>query len=292
MKRFLILFMALGLIAGSVATAEAKGKKRPTRVERTVEGNYGPYPAPVTGCNGVLHTFACLIVETRPTEAFFTAKVTDTHRQPVFVEVRSFPGGGVVATFCGETQKPIAITGGSSLEFYLGLNNGHPSQDCPTHRVKTTGTISVTLSNSSRPESKPVRSGRLVSGSGWLLDASLGGCQMAPDCALWLQNDCDPTFAGREPGVTASIVDVGGLAGTERRFEFGAGKPWTPVWGGAHVQFWNEDCTELRTMRWRSTDCGGNDGHCYDTSFRIPTSARWMTVTGYQDNVGLAWTLS
>ena len=36
MKRFLILSMVLGLIAGSEATAEAKGTKRPTRVERTV----------------------------------------------------------------------------------------------------------------------------------------------------------------------------------------------------------------------------------------------------------------
>lgn len=51
MKRFVIMFMVLGLVAGSVATVEAKGKKRDIRIERTVEGSYGPYPAPITGCN-------------------------------------------------------------------------------------------------------------------------------------------------------------------------------------------------------------------------------------------------
>lgn len=160
MKRFLILLMVLGLIAGSVATAEAKGRKRPTRVERTVEGRYGPYPAPVTGCNEALGSFACLVVEARPTEAFFTAKVTDAHGQPVFVEVRN--DYGLIAIFCGETTEPIAINQGSSrwwredarrtLEFYVGLNNwpGDTGLDCPVHRVKTTGTISVTLSGSMR----------------------------------------------------------------------------------------------------------------------------------------------
>ena len=50
MKRLLIMFMVLGLVVGSVATAEASKKKR-TRLERTIEESYGPYPAPVTGCS-------------------------------------------------------------------------------------------------------------------------------------------------------------------------------------------------------------------------------------------------
>lgn len=288
MKRLLILLMALGLMAGSVATAEAKRQSR--RVERTVEGSYRPYPTPITGCNEPLGSWACLIVETRGSEAFFTARVTDAHGQPVAVDV--FGGGRLIATFCGETAEAISFPAGTTLEFDLGAGR-LSSLDCPTHRVKTTGTISVTLSSSRPPEPKPVRSGRLVTGSGWLLDATFGGCQTAPDCALWMQNDCDPSLAGRDPGVTASIVDLRGVAGTQRRFEFGPGEPWTPVWGGAQVQFWNEDCTELRTMRWRSTNCDRDDGGiCYDTRFRIPASARWMTVTGHQDDVGLAWTLT
>ena len=151
MKRFLILFMVLGLIVGSVATAGAQGKKRPTRLERTVVGSYGPYPAPVTGCNGVLDTFACLIVETHPTEAFFTAKVTDTHGQPVPVAVAgSFPGGRFVEAFCGETTEPIRFSPGAQLEFYVAEPHWRltdPALDCQALAVKSIGTISVTLSN-------------------------------------------------------------------------------------------------------------------------------------------------
>src|SRR5688572_27216627 len=100
MKRFLILYMVLGLLAGSVATADAKRTRKPTRVERTIEENYGPYPAPVTGCNEPLGGWACVVVPTGTNESFFTAKVMDAHGLPVFVEVYSFRewGGQHVTT--------------------------------------------------------------------------------------------------------------------------------------------------------------------------------------------------
>lgn len=135
-----MVIVALGI--GSVGTAEAK---KPSRTERTTHASYGPYPAPVTGCNSALGSFACAIVHTRATEHYFTAKVTDVHGQPVFVEVTS--GGGVVTRFCGETPRPVPISAGSDVEFHVGLNNWLLSADCPANRVKTTGTISVTLSN-------------------------------------------------------------------------------------------------------------------------------------------------
>lgn len=144
MKRLLLVFMVIGLIVGSVATAEAEGKKRAARVERTVEGSYGPpYLAPVTGCKSLMGPWACLIVETRPTEAFFTAEVTDAHGQPVFVAVVS--QFRTLATFCGETTRPIRFNPGAGLEFRVG---GDSAQlECPVNSVKTTGTIGVTLSN-------------------------------------------------------------------------------------------------------------------------------------------------
>lgn len=147
MKRSMVLVMVLGLVIGSVATAEAKRQKLPPRVERTVEGSYGPYPAPITGCNSVFTPWACLVVDTRRTEAFFTAKVVDAHGQPVFVEVMSSDGRR--ETFCGETKHPIAFDPGSSLSFHLALENwpGSVGPVCPANRIKTTGTISVTLSN-------------------------------------------------------------------------------------------------------------------------------------------------
>src|SRR5688500_17602349 len=94
MRRFLIGLLVLGLMAGSAGIAEARQRPaRPARVERTVERSYGPYPAPVTGCNAALDYFACALITTRTTESFFTAKVTDAHGQPVSVDVEPWCGG-------------------------------------------------------------------------------------------------------------------------------------------------------------------------------------------------------
>ena len=153
MKRFLILFLILGLFAGSVATAEAKRKKA-ARVERTVEEKYGALPEAATGCNADRGSLACIVVDARSTEAFFTAKVTDAHGQPVFVQVVAV-GGGRVGTFCGETTRPVSFQAGSQLEFliepmpYFFSNWGTGwlgPLDCP-YRIHTSGAISVTLSN-------------------------------------------------------------------------------------------------------------------------------------------------
>ena len=155
MKRFLIMFMVLGLMAGSISTAEAK--RRPRRVERTVEGTYecnpfGVWP-PVCGWN-------YMRVKTRANEAFFTAKVTDAHGQPLYVEVyegkRSpwadmlggvgIPTGRFVGSFCGETSEAIPFRRGTSyLTFAIVM--GEPPWSCPAGRFATTGTTSVTLSN-------------------------------------------------------------------------------------------------------------------------------------------------
>ena len=145
MRRFLIMFMVLGLTTGALTTAEAKKSRQ--RVERTVEGTYGSYPAPITGCNSPLGSYACMVVKTKPGERFFTAKVTDTHGQPVFVEVHAFSESQLrIFYFCGETDQPIPIDPESSLEIDIGLGRSDLGLDCPT-KVKTMGKISVTLSN-------------------------------------------------------------------------------------------------------------------------------------------------
>ncbi len=155
MKRFLILFMVLGLIAGTALSAEAKRASR-KRVERTVEGSYGPSPAlvEISRCDDASGASDCVVVGSRPTETFFTANVTDAHGRPVYVEVS---GGGINrgTSFCGETSRPIYFDPGSTLEFRFeptpyfwstwGIDWTGPL-DCP-YRIKTTGTITVTLSN-------------------------------------------------------------------------------------------------------------------------------------------------
>ena len=154
MKRFLMLVMVLGLVIGSVATAEAKRQKEPTRVERTVEENYGALPEPSIGCNADRGSLACVVVHAHPTETFFTAKVTDAHGQPVFVQVVG-EGVGRNGTFCGETTRPVSFDAGSRLKFHIEPTPYFWSNwgtgwlgplDCP-HRIPTTGSISVTFSN-------------------------------------------------------------------------------------------------------------------------------------------------
>lgn len=186
MQRFLMSFLVLGLMAVSAGTADAsqapaKQGARPTRVERTVERSYGPYPAPVTGCNSALGPYACALITTRSTEAFFTAKVTDAHGLPVYVAVQFCRGGhgtsygticGGGAQFCGETSKPIRFPAGAKLYFHVGLTTGWHQTPCPAHSVKTTGTISVTLSNL-RPAAV-LRSGTIVGGDASVVESEVG----------------------------------------------------------------------------------------------------------------------
>lgn len=144
MKRIVVMLTSVGMLFGALGAAEA-GKNR--RVERTVQGSYQAYPTPVTGCNSASGPWACLIVKTRPAEAFFTATVADTHGQPVLVNVTS--QGAHLTTFCGQTSRPIAITPGAELEFDIGQGRAPFTNfvPCPQHIIKSTGTIKVTLSN-------------------------------------------------------------------------------------------------------------------------------------------------
>lgn len=144
-RRALTSTLALGLTFGALGAAEAKPS---AATKRTIHGSYGAYPTPVTACNEptvTSGTWACLIVQTRANEAFFTAEVKDAHGQPVQVNVYS---AGHHASFCGKTDRPIPIRPGSTLEFDIGQGRApFTPLPCPQHIVKTTGTITVTLSN-------------------------------------------------------------------------------------------------------------------------------------------------
>jgi hypothetical protein len=156
MKRFLILFMILGLIAGSVATADA-GQAGRKRAERTVEGSYAtqfvPFSGLVTAPCAESGAIGCVTVQTRAQEEYLTATVTDAHGQPVLVAVDSWdPHTGApteYGTFCGETEEAIRFRPGVELRFAPGYWDPYlptPWATCPPG-FGTTGTISVTLSN-------------------------------------------------------------------------------------------------------------------------------------------------
>lgn len=153
MKRLFILFMALGLITGSVATAEA-GRTRPKRVQRTVEGSYKTPVLPFDSdrCSQ-LDGQGCVAIRTGARESFFTAKATDAHGLPVLVQVwTSTDHDGIedvhFGTFCGETTRPISFPPGTELHFWVGFTYSFaPYESCPGGTVATAGAVSVTLSN-------------------------------------------------------------------------------------------------------------------------------------------------
>ena len=157
MKRFLILFMVLGLIAGSVAMAEAKKAQKAIRTERTVEGSYATQFVPFNVWCYRQNGIGCVAIPTRKHEAFLTGKAVDAHGQPVLVQVRAKTADMGPAewldygTFCGETDEPIAFDRGVDLDLVVG-NGGSgltqpPSLSECRPGMGTTGTVSVTLSN-------------------------------------------------------------------------------------------------------------------------------------------------
>lgn len=163
---------------------------------------------------------------------------------------------------------------------------------------------------------RPILSGTIASGivtTGPALE-----CGLQPDCLPWLQSGCDPALAGRDPAALTAIVNVAGLADgtTPRTLVIRPSSPQGRILGGAFVQFWRRDCTEVRSATWHSLyDCdpGGNPyrplgsrppceehrtrdaiGQHLDwvrTSFPIPRGVAWMTISA-NDNLNIVWSLA
>jgi len=160
MKRFLILFLILGLVFGSIATADAKKKKKkktaPVKIERVVELEYA---APGIGVNtpaasGGICPFAdpttqeCIEIPLQADETFIKVEMTDATGLPVmgYISQGDTDGDGIgnlYGDFCGGHPEPIAMesTNPVRISFYNGVN-----PDCLPSAV-TTGSIKVTLSN-------------------------------------------------------------------------------------------------------------------------------------------------
>ena len=154
MKRLLMVVVTSALVVGSVTAAEAD---EPARIEpvRMEEASYGaPFVAQVTGCSLSGRRFGCLYVNPLPNEAFFTARVTDAHGQPVAFEVFwGPPYRRQHRFFCGEVTSPFRFDpGAEELAFYVGIV-WPLDVYCPTSRAATTGTIQVTMWAPAEPQS-------------------------------------------------------------------------------------------------------------------------------------------
>lgn len=150
---------------------------------------------------------------------------------------------------------------------------------------------SVEIANAG--QSRPVRSGTILTGSATgLIGFEPLGCETVPDCRAWLERDCDPALSGRNPALTASIEDVADLAVGTRAWLFqhnhGAAANVT-------IELWGQDCQKIRSRRWDSTKCTQGPipvpshwpNGCY--FLEIPSSTKWMTVTGYTFNPWAVW---
>lgn len=150
MKRFLVMFMILGLIAGSVATAEAgKKKKKPVKVTREAHASYSSTIVVAAGNCTQEDAINCPRIPSGPGEIYLTAKVTDATGQAVPVAVKADLDGDrstetLYGTFCGETEEPMLIDAGAEITFWIGISSNTAALGCAPG---TTGTVDVVFSN-------------------------------------------------------------------------------------------------------------------------------------------------
>ena len=147
MKRFVIMFMILGLLAGSIATAEAaKKKKKVVKIERVVEFEYQcPCPGVIqlgTALNGDPNLGGGAI-PVGGDDLYLTGEAVDATGGAVAVSIQQDDGTGANAPtgdFCTTTEAPMPLVPGREIRVFIGL-----ATICPSTPVG--GTITFTLSN-------------------------------------------------------------------------------------------------------------------------------------------------
>lgn len=160
MKRILVLMMVIGLIFGSIATAEAgKNKKKkkvppaPVRVERVAEAIYDApaFGSASTGGVCAAATNSCAAIPTGADDLFVKVEVKDTTGTPVAFTLGQDTDPATLGTetrygiFCGttgDTPIPIEAVGVELLSFVWAFGD----IVCPGG-VATTGTVVATFSN-------------------------------------------------------------------------------------------------------------------------------------------------
>ena len=151
MRKSVVTLLVLGLLFGSlVGAADAKKKKKVTKVTREVQGTYQA-PAGAAGLCGQTDAVGCVAIVSGATEKYVTAKVTDAHGQPVAVAVKAdLDDNGstetLYGTFCGETTEPIAIQPGAEIIFWVGITPDTATIGCAPGEA-TTGTVDTVFSN-------------------------------------------------------------------------------------------------------------------------------------------------
>ena len=148
-----VALMVSALVAPDALAGKKKKKKakKPAKVERKVTGSYAA-PATVVGLCSQDDAVGCVRIPSGPEETYLTsAKVTDSHGQPVVVGVAAdLDSSGSTETyyghFCGELPEPIQIDPGVEITFWIGSPLHQPNAPCPPG-FATQGTIDITYAN-------------------------------------------------------------------------------------------------------------------------------------------------
>lgn len=144
MKRFVVIAVTVGLIAGALAAAPAQAKKKkPKRTTRTEEGVYN-------GGAGVATLYAINFGgarwDTATTEHYVTVELTDMTGQTVGFDLGQDPDGdsqaAIIGSGCGKTTIPVPIQGGVPVIVFVGSLTA-----CGDPAPAFKGTIKITFSN-------------------------------------------------------------------------------------------------------------------------------------------------
>ena len=145
MKRLIALSMVLGLIFGSVATAEAGKKKKPTKKTREVTATYAAPGAFYLNSNG--QNIGGVEIATGAEDLFMTIDIQDVTGLPVSAGWGQDDNGDgqVEITFiCDGIEEPISILPGVSVTVFILPG---PCVEPPGPGFATTGDVVATFSN-------------------------------------------------------------------------------------------------------------------------------------------------
>jgi hypothetical protein len=145
MKRTVTTLLVLGLVAGSLAAPAAAKKKKPKRVERTLEVRYDQPAIGSPGAGGVTIQPS---ITSGTSEIYISVEQTDDVSPLPFVRLAWDSNGDgendTGFTVCGgKTEAPMPIPGGTEFSVFPYVA---PGPQCPTG-FNTMGTIVFTFSN-------------------------------------------------------------------------------------------------------------------------------------------------
>lgn len=144
MKRAIVLSLILGLVFGSIATAEAgKKKKKKPAPPYTMEATYD---TPAIGTAGAGVSTQGISFPSSETHVWVTIEITDDVSPTAHGSFSwDTDGDGVSDTgfvVCGSTPEPVNVPANTTINGFIW---GLPGPDCPTG-FSTSGSVKATFS--------------------------------------------------------------------------------------------------------------------------------------------------